>query len=105
MLDPELADAGLLRVGGLHLGDHAAAFVAERAGFVERRGRARAYEAAVAPDERQVVGKRSFKTAFEHAAIGAEERSETQELGREIGFAVRRSARALRPPRRRRESR
>ena len=75
VLDLELADARLLRVRGLHLGDHAAAFVAERAGFVERRGRARAHEAAVAPDERQVVGERAFEIAFERAAIGAEARA------------------------------
>ena len=63
VLDPELPDSRLVGVSRLHVGDDAAAFVAQAARFVESGERARAHEAAVALDQRQVVGERRGKIA------------------------------------------
>ncbi len=56
--DLQLADAGLPGVSRLHLGDHPPALVAQRPRLVERRKRARTDEAAIAFDQRQLVGQR-----------------------------------------------
>ena len=58
VLDFELPDARLIGVGGLQLGDDAAAFVAEAPRLIERRQGARANEPAVALEKRQIVGER-----------------------------------------------
>ena len=54
----ERADAGLVRVARLQRRHHAARFIAQRAGLVERAVVAGAHEAAVALQIRQIVGKR-----------------------------------------------
>ena len=59
--DLELADAGLPGVSRLQVGDDPPALVAQGARLVERRQRAGADEAAVAFDERQVVGERRLE--------------------------------------------
>ena len=84
MLDLELPDPRLVGVGRLQFRDHAAAFVAQTQGFVERRERARANEPAVALEKRQLVRQRRVEIALEPGAIGSEPRIGAQEFEREL---------------------
>ncbi len=58
MLQFELPRFGQLAIARLQRRDHLAGFVAQRAGFVERRIEAPPHEAAVAPLQRQALGQR-----------------------------------------------
>ncbi len=77
--DLELPDAGLVGIRGLHLGDDAAALVAQARGL--RRAAAIApapHEAAVALDQRQFVGERGGEITLERAAVSTESREVTR---------------------------
>ena len=67
VLDLELPDPRLIGVGRLHFRDHAAAFVAQTQGFVERRERARADKPAVAFEQRQLVRQRRSRSRWSPA--------------------------------------
>ena len=69
VLDLERRDAGLVGVARLQRGDHAPALVAQRARLVERGEARRRDEAAVARDERQLVGERRLEVARQRAVV------------------------------------
>ena len=84
MADLELANAGLARVRSLHLRDHAPTLVAQRPRFVQRLDSPWPHEAAVALDERQVIGEHRGEVARQRLAVGFELRSGPREFGRQI---------------------
>ena len=61
--DLQALDAGLVGVARLHRGDDEARGVAQIAGLIERGFVAFAHEAAVALDQRQLLGQRAFEFA------------------------------------------
>ena len=68
--DLQRAHAGLVGVARLQRRDHPARFVAQRARLVERGVVARAHEAAVALEQRQLVGERRRQARAAIAASG-----------------------------------
>ena len=69
--DLERADAGLVGVARLQGRDHAARFVAQAPRLVERGLVAGAHEAAVALDQRQLVGERAGQQVAQRPVRGA----------------------------------
>ncbi len=65
--DLETLDAGIIRVARLHRGDDEARGVAQAAGLVQRRLIVLAHKAAVALDQRQLLGERAGEFAGEIA--------------------------------------
>ena len=110
--DLERAHAGLLGIARLQRRDHAARFVAQRARLVERGVVARAHEAAVALEQRQLVAERRGKLARDRGVGLAQARSRpaATSAGRappavELGGEARRGRRCRRGSRRGRAGR
>ena len=95
--DLERAHAGLVGIARLQRRDHAAGLVAQRARLVERRVVARAHEAAVALEQRQLVGERAPQAPARSRASGRRSAAATvRDLRRRIAASASSSRRERR---------